>query len=491
MTFPSESYLQGRPAGSHAELGLSQPLRFPCAAIAPIFAFVDAVSIVLASLVGAGGYQFLISGTTWNLDFHIGAGITAALLYLLIGRSSGFYQVADMFSSRRETSQILWQWFLTSLLLALLAFLFKIGIEFSRVSIIGFGILALPLLFTSRNLMKAALTSAVSQNRVQGRRVIVVGLRDEFAALRETDLLHRFGLTEVGRIAFPNQGDQAFSRGRTNTASLDQALIDARDRGAEEIVLALSWNDLRSIDLARDWLRSSPLPVRLLPDQKVRYLTDNPAFTVGSSLSIEIHRAPLSKFERALKRALDIAVACVALIFLLPLMLVVALAIKLESSGPVLFRQQRTGFNSKRFLIFKFRTMVVMEDGDTITQVRQLDPRVTRFGRLLRASSIDELPQLLNVFRGEMSLIGPRPHAIAHDSFYGNLLSEYAFRHHVKPGITGWAQVNGCRGRTSQVEHMQRRVDLDLWYIKNWSLGLDLWILVRTFVEVTRRRNAY
>jgi Undecaprenyl-phosphate glucose phosphotransferase len=486
MALPAESYLQ--PAGSRLE---SQPLRIPCAAIGPIFAFVDAILIVLASFVGAGGYQFLIVGTAWNLDFHIGAGVTAALLYLLIGKSSGFYQVADILSSRRETSQVLWQWFLTSLSLALLAFLFRIGIQFSRVSIIGFAILAFPLLLASRNLMKTAVTSAVRRNRVQGRRVIVVGLRDEFAALRETDLLHRFGLTEVGRIAFPNYRDQALGWGKTNTASLDQALIDARDRGAEEIVLALSWNDSRSIELARDWLRSSPLPVRLLPDQKVRYFTENPTFSVGRSLSIEIHRAPLSRFERASKRALDIAVACVALILLFPVLLVVALAIKHESSGTVLFRQQRAGFNSKRFFIFKFRTMVVMEDGDTIAQVSRLDPRVTRLGRILRATSIDELPQLFNVLRGEMSLIGPRPHAIAHDDFYGNLLSEYAFRQHVKPGMTGWAQVNGCRGRTPRVEHMQSRLDLDLWYIRNWSLGLDLWILLKTFVEVARRRNAY
>jgi Undecaprenyl-phosphate glucose phosphotransferase len=488
MAFPAESYFQGQPSGSRAE---SQPLRFPCAAIGPIFAFVDAASIVLASFVGAGGYQLLIQGTAWNLDSHIGAGIIAALLYLLIGKSSGFYQVADILSPRRRNSLILRQWFLTCLSLALLAFLFRIGLQFSRVAIIGFATVALPLLFASRDLMKTVVISAVSRNRVQGRRVIVVGLREEFAALRETDLLHRYGLTEVGRIAFPNHRDRALSWGKANTASLDQALIDARDRGAEEIVLALCWNDPRSIELARDWLRSSPLPVRLLPDQKVRYFTENPAFSVGRSHSIEIHRAPLSKFERASKRALDIAVACVALILLLPVLLVVALTIKFESSGPVLFRQQRAGFNSKQFSIFKFRTMVVMEDGDAIAQVRRLDPRVTAIGRILRATSIDELPQLFNVLGGQMSLIGPRPHAIAHDSLYGNLLSDYAFRHHVKPGMTGWAQVNGCRGATPRVEHMQRRLDLDLWYIKNWSLGLDLWILLKTIIEVARRRNAY
>ena len=258
MAFPAESYLQRQPAGSGAE---SQPLWFPCGAIGPILALVDAASIVLASFVGAGGYQLLILGTAWNLDSHIGAGIVAALLYLLIGKSFGFYQVADILSPRRENSQILRQWLLTCLSLALLAFLFRIGLHFSRVGIIGFATVALPLLFASRDLMKTVMTSAVNRNRVRGRRVIVVGLRDEFAALRETDLLHRYGLTEVERIAFPNHRDRALSWGNANTASLDKALVDARDRGAEEIVLALCWNDLRSIELARDWLRSSPLPV--------------------------------------------------------------------------------------------------------------------------------------------------------------------------------------------------------------------------------------
>jgi Undecaprenyl-phosphate glucose phosphotransferase len=488
MAVPAESYVQDRPSGSGAE---SEPLRCPCSAIGPIFALMDAASIVLASFVSAGGYEFLVLGTAWNLDFHVGAGVAAALIYAFIGRSSGFYQVSDILSRRRETSQILWRWFLTSLSLTLLAFLFRIGNDFSRVSFISFATIGLPFLLASRNLMKAVVFLAVRRNRMQGRRVIVVGSRDELAAFRETDLLHRFGLTEVERIAFPNHRDHVLSWGKTNRTSLDQALIAARDRGAEEIVLALCWNDLRSIELARDWLRSSPLSLRLLPDQKVRYFTENPGFSVNRSLLIEIHRAPLSKFERASKRAVDVAVACVALFLLLPVILIVALSIKLDSSGPILFRQQRAGFNSKRFCIFKFRTMIVMEDGDTIAQVRRFDPRVTRLGQILRATSIDELPQLFNVLRGEMSLIGPRPHAIAHDGFYGNLLSDYAFRHHVKPGMTGWAQVNGCRGRTSKLEHMQNRVNLDLWYIKNWSLGLDLWILLKTVVEVARRRNAY
>jgi Undecaprenyl-phosphate glucose phosphotransferase len=380
---------------------------------------------------------------------------------------------------------------LTSLLLALLAFLFRIGLEFSRGSIICFAFLALAFLYVSRNTMKAGLTLAAEQGRVQGRRVVVVGLRDELAAVGEGDLLRRFGLTEVARIAFASSGSWSLVASKSLTTSVDTALSVARDRGAEEIVLAMSWNDMRGIELVRERLRGSPLPVQLLPDQRVRYLTENPAFSVNHSLAIEIQRTPLSGPELFTKRVLDIVGASLGLTLLSPLMLLTALAIKLDSPGPVLFRQMRSGFNAKQFRIFKFRTMTVMEDGDNVTQARRNDPRIGKLGAVLRATSIDELPQLFNVLLGDMSLVGPRPHALAHDGYYGKALADYAFRHHVKPGITGWAQIHGCRGGTEQVGQMKKRLDFDLWYINHWSVGLDLVILLRTFVEVLRHRNAY
>jgi len=467
-------------------------LQIPCAAIGVVFAAADAGSMILASLLGAEAYQIFFSGMAWNLDFHVGAGMTAAVLYLLIGRSSGFYQAADIFSWRRDRSHIVWQWLLTSLLLALLAFLFRIGIEFSRGSIICFAALALVSLLASRGLMKTALAWAVREERVQGRRVVVVGLREELAAIGKTDLLRRFGLTEVERIAFRNPENWSLAANKGILASLDQALVVARDRGAQEIVLALSWNDTRGVELIRDRLRDSPLPVQLLPDQRVRHLTENPAFSVNrSSMAIEIQRAPLSGVEQFAKRAVDIVGASIGIFLLSPLMLLTALAVRVESEGPALFRQQRSGFNAKQFLIFKFRTMTVMEQGAGVTQAVRHDPRITKFGAVLRATSIDELPQLFNVLLGNMSLVGPRPHAVAHDGYYGKLLSDYAFRHHVKPGITGWAQIHGCRGGTARVESMKKRLDFDLWYINNWNLGLDVIILLRTLLEVVRPRNAY
>jgi lipopolysaccharide/colanic/teichoic acid biosynthesis glycosyltransferase len=168
-----------------------------------------------------------------------------------------------------------------------------------------------------------------------------------------------------------------------------------------------------------------------------------------------------------------------------------AIAIKLDSPGPIVFRQRRKGFNGKQFTIYKLRSMTVQEDGTSITQASRKDARVTRVGRLLRKTSIDELPQLLNVLRGEMSLIGPRPHALAHDDHFQKVVADYAFRHHVKPGITGWAQCNGSRGATPSLKEIVSRVELDLWYVNNWSPALDLRILLMTVAEVLRWDRAY
>lgn len=190
------------------------------------------------------------------------------------------------------------------------------------------------------------------------------------------------------------------------------------------------------------------------------------------------------------KRALDLAVSVSLVVLLLPLIAFLTLAIAADSRGPVLFCQRRTGLNGKTFGILKFRSMHVLEDGEAVIQAAKGDARVTRVGRILRKLSLDELPQLFNVMAGEMSLVGPRPHAVAHDEYYGAAISNYAVRQKVKPGITGWAQVNGARGATPTVDVMQRRVDFDTWYVAHASLALDLKILLRTPLAVLSRENA-
>lgn len=202
--------------------------------------------------------------------------------------------------------------------------------------------------------------------------------------------------------------------------------------------------------------------------------------------SVAMQRAPLTRTERFAKRACDIVLAVTALVLLAPLMLMTALAIKLDSVGPVIFRQRRTGFDGRKFFTYKFRTLSMIEDGTQIVQTRGKDPRVTGMGRMLGQSSIDEVPQLFNVLKGEMSLVGPPPPDIADDEHAA--VSSFAHLRHFKPGITGWARVNGLRGEAQTIEDMEKRTELDLWYVNNWSLMLDFKIIWRTFFELKQPR---
>jgi undecaprenyl-phosphate galactose phosphotransferase/putative colanic acid biosynthesis UDP-glucose lipid carrier transferase len=229
-------------------------------------------------------------------------------------------------------------------------------------------------------------------------------------------------------------------------------------------------------------LSQLPIPIYLLPDENVAHYLGHRSINVGTTWAAEIQRAPLTGTEQFVKRCFDVVGATSMLLLFSPLLLLTALLLKLDSDGPALFFQTRNGFNNRKFRIVKFRTMHVIEDGNVIRQATRADPRVTRLGHWLRRTNIDELPQLFNVLCGDMSLVGPRPHAAAHNSEYEKLIADYAFRHHVKPGITGWAQVNGYRGETATTDLMSKRVELDRWYVSNWSMWLDIAILFRTLI---------
>ncbi len=195
--------------------------------------------------------------------------------------------------------------------------------------------------------------------------------------------------------------------------------------------------------------------------------------------------------RRMVKRASDLAIAGAALLLAAPIMAIVAIGVRLSSPGPIMFRQRRHGLDGKEIVVYKFRSMTCMENGTKVTQAQRNDPRVTRLGRFLRKSSLDELPQLINVLQGRMSVIGPRPHALVHNEHYRQLIAGYARRHKVKPGLSGWAQVHGCRGETKTVDDMRERVEHDLYYVRNWSLGLDLRIAFKTLLVLFRDPKAY
>ncbi|MEZ5857178.1 MAG: exopolysaccharide biosynthesis polyprenyl glycosylphosphotransferase, partial [Hyphomicrobiaceae bacterium] len=212
---------------------------------------------------------------------------------------------------------------------------------------------------------------------------------------------------------------------------------------------------------------------------------------IGALRTLALRKAPLSTYQLAAKRVLDLALASFGLIVLAPLFLLIAGLIKYDSKGPVFFRQRRRGFNLKEFAIWKFRTMSTLDDGDTIVQAQTNDVRITRVGAVLRRFNLDELPQLINVVLGDMSLVGPRPHAVAHDRHYEQIIRRYQRRLNVKPGITGWAQVNGYRGITEKSHAMRSRIAHDLFYIDNWSLAFDLYIMALTVVSPKAFRNAH
>jgi Undecaprenyl-phosphate glucose phosphotransferase len=266
-------------------------------------------------------------------------------------------------------------------------------------------------------------------------------------------------------------------------ADLAQVLEPIRAGAAETVLLALPWQDEAAVQQAVACLGNYAVDVFLVGGLiGLRDRKPQPGW-LGAMPCLQLAARPLSGWGSLVKAVADRALAGVAVTLLSPMLLLIWLAIRLDSQGPALYRQKRQGRNGRMFDILKFRTMYIdrCDNGlGAVPQATRRDPRVTRVGRVLRRTSMDELPQLINVLKGEMSLVGPRPHAVAHDEHYGRLIERYAARRRMKPGITGWAQVNGYRGETDTLEKMRRRIEHDLDYIENWSLGLDLKILLRT-----------
>jgi len=276
------------------------------------------------------------------------------------------------------------------------------------------------------------------------------------------------------------------------TASKLDSLVRGAKNGAFDILyIALPTMARARITELVDRLADSTLSVYMVPD----YFTSSLAHGKWSNLEdiplISIYDTPFWGVDGWVKRIEDIVLSGLFLFAAAVPMLLIGVAIKLSSPGPVLFKQHRYGMNGKRISVWKFRSMHVCEDGEEVPQARKDDPRVTRFGTLLRRTSLDELPQLVNVLLGTMSIVGPRPHAVAHNELYRKRIKGYMLRYKVRPGITGWAQINGWRGETDDLYKMEKRVEYDLWYIRNWSLWLDFKIVLLTLLYGFTGKSVY
>jgi Undecaprenyl-phosphate glucose phosphotransferase len=466
------------------------PIAAPYQSIPYLLSTGEALIILSADLFGCFVYHWMSDTSIPDLSAYFALGLFASFVHIARLSGRGFYDFENAAKPSVEIAEITVSWLTTALVLAFFAFLFKVGDTFSRGSFLIFLVVAPAGLLAERKLVKFLLIRATRLRAVGRRDTVLIGDGEELDTLSERDLLAFFGASEVDRFVLSAESDPIIKKS-SDKKTLDLVTAFVHNNDAKEVLLALSWRETERIRFVRDYLKTLPVSVKLLPDSQIRTLADYISSGHQRIMSLEMQRVPLSAAEQGIKRAMDLTIGTMALLFFMPIMALTALAIKLDGSGPVFFLQNRKGFSGWQFLMFKFRTMKVQENGSIITQATRNDPRVTKIGKLLRAASIDELPQLVNVIRGEMSLVGPRPHALAHDNYFENLLQDYAFRHHVKPGMTGWAQVNGLRGATPSVEQIARRVEMDLWYINNWSLWFDIQILMKTFFEVARKRNAF
>ena len=445
----------------------------------PLVAALDTLAFVatsgLAEHTYAGGG--VMSGTA------IASGLIAALVFVLVAKLRRLYAYEALVRADRLLGSLVFATLFGVLATIGIFFLQHDSMEYSRGVSILFAICATIAIVSLRLAFSAFIEFAINRDWVSGRRVILIGEMDELERLTRQDIL-RFGVREVMRFGLA-RGASHEPLTPEDRRKVKWAIAAARSHRAVEFAVMISWSREAAVVELSDMLRLSPLTARLYPDRSTRrVISKNRNGGIEHYFSVELQRPPLDAFERSYKRLLDLTVASVVLALLAPLLLFVAVLIKLDSPGPVIFRQRRRGFDNREFRILKFRTMSVLEDGAHIVQAFKGDNRITAVGRVLRRTSIDELPQLINVLRGEMSIVGPRPHAIAHDEEYGSLISEYAYRHHVKPGLTGAAQTAGLRGETRTLAEMEARVKADLWYINNWSYSLDIKILFKTFAAL-------
>jgi Undecaprenyl-phosphate glucose phosphotransferase len=338
-------------------------------------------------------------------------------------------------------------------------------------------------------LLRAAVP-ALRAFEARPRLAVVAGMNPagvELARRLERDIYA--GIRVVGFV-----DDRAFSRTEGShpvLARIDQLPELVKRRRVDVVYLALPMISGPRIHALLEELRDTTASVYFVPDMFVTDLIQARVDSVNGMPVLGVFDSPFAGASGLVKRASDIVLSAAILVLVAPLLLVLGLLVKLTSPGPAIFRQRRYGLDGEEIVVYKLRSMTVTEDGDVVRQATRSDSRVTRLGAFLRRSSLDELPQFINVLQGRMSIVGPRPHAVAHNELYRKLIKGYMQRHKVRPGLTGWAQIHGLRGETQSVEKMKARIDYDLDYLRNWSLRLDLYIIAKTAWIVLRGENAH
>jgi Undecaprenyl-phosphate glucose phosphotransferase len=462
----------------------------------PLIAAGIEFAIVSTAAFGAGAvYHQFVFGQLPFAAYYLAATLLLTGLFVLSSGLGRDYSLKRLLLPREQVRSVFLHWNTAYSLFVFALFITYATDFYSRGSIVAQYVAALMTVLAVRLLMTQMVAQGLRRGRLGGNRVIIVGESATATHVARRLRVRPQGVDVVRVIKIPPQdrsgaADPAQLQ-KDMRAALETIESVSRNTDIDDIVVCLPWADNERIRAILEGLAVVPATIHLAPDSTAAWAQTPVQARVGSLSTIRLSRAPLTLKDRILKRAFDLVVASLLLTLLLPVFAVIAVLIKLTSRGPVLFRQRRHGFNQSEFRIFKFRTMTTLDDGPVVRQATRDDARVTRIGRILRRRNFDELPQLLNVLAGHMSLVGPRPHAVAHNNEYEEKIRLYARRHNVKPGITGWSQVNGYRGETDTIDKMRKRVEYDLYYIDNWSLPFDVKILLMTIFSPEAYRNAY
>jgi putative colanic acid biosynthesis UDP-glucose lipid carrier transferase len=436
---------------------------------------------------------FIVTISLWLLAIRIeGELLPFYLILSVIVFSLTFPGTPRLQSSVwRMCFDVLFSWFWIAALLLFLAFATRYTREFSNPVLLAWLWVA-PLSQIVGHLALRSLAPTLLSLQGPPQRAIIVGMNDQGMALASRingtrysriDLCGFFDDREIGRL------DEA---GHT---SLRGKLCDlhhfVKENRIQLIYLSLPMASQPRILQILDELKDTTASIYFVPDMFVTDLVQGRTGSVCGMPIISVCETPFTGASGVVKRISDVVLSLLILVLISPVLLIIAVAVKLGSPGPIIFKQRRYGLDGEEILVYKFRSMTVCEDGGAIKQAQKNDTRITPLGAFLRKSSLDELPQFVNVLQGRMSIVGPRPHAVAHNELYRKLIKGYMIRHKVKPGITGWAQVNGYRGETETLDKMQARIDYDLDYLRNWSLRLDIHIILKTVLVVFKDQAAY
>ncbi|MES2978500.1 MAG: undecaprenyl-phosphate glucose phosphotransferase [Pseudomonadota bacterium] len=445
------------------------------------------------STVEAALDPIILVFTLWSLAYYFEGTVQPAYLILsVIVFSLSFPGTSQLrVPTWKMVFNILFNWAWIAGLLLVIGVATAYFYEF-RFSVIGNWIWMAPVMQIAAHLGLRAAAPQLLKLQGPPRGAVIVGMNHQGASLARQIAGSAFsGIELLGFFDDRSEERRGIQDEFRQIGKIDDLPAYVKKHRVQSIYLSLPMASRPRILQVLDGLKDTTASIYFVPDMFVTDLIQGRSDSVCGVTVISVCDTPFRGFNGFLKRASDIVLSILILLLILPVMLVIGLLVKLESPGPAIFKQRRYGLDGEQIVVYKFRSMAVTEDGSSVQQARKDDRRVTRLGRILRKTSLDELPQFVNVLQGRMSIVGPRPHAVAHNEMYRTLIKGYMVRHKVKPGITGWAQVNGHRGETETLDKMQSRIDCDLDYLRNWSLQLDLYIIFKTIKLVFKDSSAY